>query len=1587
MYDARLAFTYFDWDSNGTLEEAEFKIAVRALGLEVDIAKGSFDFEPQSKDEFMETVSTRFKPSPHERGGFFDSALEKGWKAHDIHDWHTVFTLFNAAKEEEEERIEGLELQSIMQVIGVHREVDNEMVLKYIKTAPAYIDFLDFLFLLLKCMSAKVRPPILDYLTERDWGFDELRSMRTVFTLYDVEQTRSLSCSQMKEALAALNVELAAEEEKKLQKDPMRRNFLQFLEATKDAEFNEKPRALCLVDELGWSVKRVTQYRTMFNIFDTDGGGSVSLEEMATVCESMGQNLTEEDIGEVLKDIRDCAGDDDNEEDLSFLDYLAFISVNELKNVDMDDDDVVYQEPPLIQAVDTMGWNTNSIKALRKSYASVARGKDEIDEESMDRLLLNLGQNPEDIFVKNVLAYTDVNGNGSFDFIEFLLAYSKIVAGLAAMIGGVDSKNDYFNFRDFALSLVQIMVPSSLKLSKRVAHTFSIEDFIIQRRRYVAAKLINAINTILEFAQSLSLQVRLQNMILERSRVTEEEAVAEDPEDSADVVAVYKSNAPTGALSPRGNRTARSFHQWVGTQRGRVGMSPHRCRFDETYTRSTDFQDWREGQEMKFRQQMEMDEDPSEEEDAEKPVFEEWQQFKRQWPLDKVDMIHHMPIVRVRRISRPKPKSRPAKKVPPIARYYPWVDEGLALAKLMESPVQKPPFASVHPSQNSLLVQEKECYERRTAEKWRESPDPESPNQPVAVRHFVPFTMRPGSAKEDTLSTYGVTNEDFFGLAETMLQTRVPTLPLKTLYFDETRLTQLSGEHFKKVFDEAPNCENLVLHGNYFESGILKVLIVAPPTLKKLDIAGTRLGPRAWGIFANALDKMTALSELSVARTQLGDSSQLTIVHFIEHLANCGRLQKLDVGGNYFQKEGCVALMEYLDESRVTHLIMSYNSGGPVETTYNDAEISWNNTREPEYNPLLIIVERINSVPYLKTLDLTFSNITYPCCLMIEGNVVTHPTLENLIIADNPIGVYGMECVIRLVAKSTVLKFVNIENCRNSAVVYDKVCFRSTNPSGDYILDMRNPFFREFARQCVKWCVTNNIDLSCFKQFRMGEKQSLPLPKDEFPPSEVNKRTRETSKGVLALSFNTDVMLKGLTNDDMIAKWRHDRTARISLTRFVLLAKVWRQCSTLEQCRMFLTALPRIATVKLGQAKWFAQDATQRGSLMESTDVLMYLCTCTDGNKMQVIDMAPRVQSRSLLFNEVRNSVLLNANNPTNHYMLVPSKLADYDVGERLFVLNRWEANLTLLMEIPDTTPLQNRQNIANLKVNGKEVMFDDSFRLPREANITVTFDYSSPIRVREDEPTIDQITIEVLRDAFSTCQMDIYSKIFALRKVSHSVVLTLEDLRYMIQLAMGARTMKEVVTACIQNLEEPRVELLLMFFNRCADRKSVCSPDVIYDPAFFTHKDIQVIRQKLFLLRTFDFMNVCQRQVMCKDGNTIIGNMTNRHRIKLSIPDGVRLMKYFIILGGKEEGENMMEIKYSEASFLKSADAKLGEMGDYWIPSTWNTDIPPVGIIEFSYMSEERYILRKERLKGGQDFGGWKEAKKLAASELFLKQ
>ncbi|KAL2118755.1 hypothetical protein VTJ04DRAFT_5714 [Mycothermus thermophilus] len=137
------------------------------------------------------------------------------------------------------------------------------------------------------------------------------------------------------------------------------------------------------------SAEQVAQFREVFNIFDKDGTGDITADELGHVMKELGLNPTESELRDLVNE-----ADLNNDGVISFEEFLALMSQT-------------VREP------DTEQELINAFKVFDKD------GSGTISVDELRNVLRSLGENLTDDELDEMIKLADRNGDGQIDYTEF----------------------------------------------------------------------------------------------------------------------------------------------------------------------------------------------------------------------------------------------------------------------------------------------------------------------------------------------------------------------------------------------------------------------------------------------------------------------------------------------------------------------------------------------------------------------------------------------------------------------------------------------------------------------------------------------------------------------------------------------------------------------------------------------------------------------------------------------------------------------------------------------------------------------------------------------------------------------------------------------------------------------------------------------------------------------------------------------------------------------------------------------------------------------------------------------------------------
>ncbi|XP_008791135.1 calmodulin-like protein 8 [Phoenix dactylifera] len=136
--------------------------------------------------------------------------------------------------------------------------------------------------------------------------------------------------------------------------------------------------------------EQISEFQEAFSLFDKDGDGCITLEELATVIKSLGQNPTEDELHEMITEI-----DADGNGTIEFGEFLSLMA-RKMKETDAEEE----------------------LKEAFKVFDKDQNGY--ISASELKNVMINLGEKLTDEEVDQMIKEADVDGDGQVNYEEFV---------------------------------------------------------------------------------------------------------------------------------------------------------------------------------------------------------------------------------------------------------------------------------------------------------------------------------------------------------------------------------------------------------------------------------------------------------------------------------------------------------------------------------------------------------------------------------------------------------------------------------------------------------------------------------------------------------------------------------------------------------------------------------------------------------------------------------------------------------------------------------------------------------------------------------------------------------------------------------------------------------------------------------------------------------------------------------------------------------------------------------------------------------------------------------------------------------------
>ncbi|XP_058105407.1 calmodulin-1-like [Magnolia sinica] len=136
--------------------------------------------------------------------------------------------------------------------------------------------------------------------------------------------------------------------------------------------------------------EQISEFQEAFCLFDKDGDGCITIEELATVIRSLGQDPTEEELQDMINEV-----DVDGNGTIEFGEFLNLMA-RKMKETDAEEE-------------------------LREAFRVFDRDQNGyISANELRHVMINLGEKLTDEEVEQMIREADMDGDGQVNYEEFV---------------------------------------------------------------------------------------------------------------------------------------------------------------------------------------------------------------------------------------------------------------------------------------------------------------------------------------------------------------------------------------------------------------------------------------------------------------------------------------------------------------------------------------------------------------------------------------------------------------------------------------------------------------------------------------------------------------------------------------------------------------------------------------------------------------------------------------------------------------------------------------------------------------------------------------------------------------------------------------------------------------------------------------------------------------------------------------------------------------------------------------------------------------------------------------------------------------
>lgn len=722
------------------------------------------------------------------------------------------------------------------------------------------------------------------------------------------------------------------------------------------------------------------------------------------------------------------------------------------------------------------------------------------------------------------------------------------------------------------------------------------------------------------------------------------------------------------------------------------------------------------------------------------------------------------------------------------------------------------------------------------------------------------------------------------------------------------------------------DCAGALQHA---QAGLVKLMQgESGANLRFLDVSGVSFSMRQLDPFCEAVEKHRSLQTLRFCNAGLGWGA-MDVKRCLQRLLG-GRqtIKALDMGWNCLEADE----FKYLGE-----LVSSHKQLRQLGLA-NCAACSQKNN----ISPCVFFIEELVQGVSLQSLDISMNRIDFRGALVMEDALEQSRRLTTLNVAHNPLGIMGIRCLLRLLAREkSGLISMDMENTFSGELmpsVEGIQVFTYTNPGGSYSLHLDRPYHRSLLRTLYK--VGHHLQLkpaeTCYDLSYDSGSFVLPSQPGSTGVWPV------PMLGRLELSFSIEKAMqravKGVPEDnfgEVISRYNQVMRFTPHFRKLIPLLAQWRMLEGHEQEQLaMLSALGRDFVFTATHLRQLSSRA------LVGTTIARLLPTLV-GGKFSMNMAMRRVDNVSEFIKMLtlcKEFLLFNPQSPTGHYKLDLRNTSSAYVAQALALLDRWESGLAKRKDLVDISENGDFSCIRNCRYAQEPLLGShrglESFHewvIPEKE--TLELDYVTNQRPDCHGAALDDASFKQFLTILQQAQCDGPTQIKVTRNLAHYINLTSTQMRQLLG---------------VYQFAELREEALVTTFFRIIDIHN----EKIFRVRYEEQSELDKLRARLGYCNFFAYI---QPEQVTYD-------------FDFAKYDQRLAANVFFNLANAERRDNIANFRYT----LPDGTIDKLEQG---VPRSWDTfsRMPKEGTFHFTYRcspGSRKFALRKSFLS---QYGKWK--------------